>query len=287
MSKCIRHEACPSCRKIGKDKHGDNLGIYEDGSKYCFSCGYTRRGKNTVSKALETAGKVFDEKVALPHMVSLPPDCSPDLPREAIEWLGKYGFNLSHAKREKLLWTEFFRRLIFPIYDTDKNLIAWTGRYMPIGESQGRSLETPWKSAYRKLMTSQETDIKNKPPKWYTSGDIRAIPYIKRNSRYNDILFIVEDIISCLNIYYNTEYDCLCLFGSSIPDTLIYNIKLQGYNKVVLWLDRDKYNEANKYSDNMEYNFNINSRELYTFHDPKDYKADDVRAYTSLEERKF
>ena len=36
-----RSEQCPECASLGRDKNKDNLAIYEDGSAYCFSCGYT------------------------------------------------------------------------------------------------------------------------------------------------------------------------------------------------------------------------------------------------------
>lgn len=35
----IRHEACPKCRERGKDKAGDNLGVYENGA-FCYACGH-------------------------------------------------------------------------------------------------------------------------------------------------------------------------------------------------------------------------------------------------------
>ena len=40
MSKKVVHVACPRCREQGKDTRGDNLAVYPDGSKFCFSCGY-------------------------------------------------------------------------------------------------------------------------------------------------------------------------------------------------------------------------------------------------------
>ena len=36
----IGKERCPACASIGRDRSGDNLAIYDDGGKYCFSCGY-------------------------------------------------------------------------------------------------------------------------------------------------------------------------------------------------------------------------------------------------------
>ena len=40
MEQRVKHTACPKCRELGKDNHGDNLAIYPDGNQYCFSCGY-------------------------------------------------------------------------------------------------------------------------------------------------------------------------------------------------------------------------------------------------------
>ena len=40
----IRHEsgvrlraACPACREIGRDNHGDNLSVWENGAYHCWS----------------------------------------------------------------------------------------------------------------------------------------------------------------------------------------------------------------------------------------------------------
>jgi hypothetical protein len=32
------HEQCPKCAELGKDRRGNNLARYTDGSAYCFSC---------------------------------------------------------------------------------------------------------------------------------------------------------------------------------------------------------------------------------------------------------
>ena len=40
----IGKERCPACASIGRDRSGDNLAIYDDGGKYCFSCGYYENG---------------------------------------------------------------------------------------------------------------------------------------------------------------------------------------------------------------------------------------------------
>lgn len=41
MGNCIKHEQCPRCARNGRDTSKNNLAVYEDESKHCFSCGYT------------------------------------------------------------------------------------------------------------------------------------------------------------------------------------------------------------------------------------------------------
>lgn len=38
-SKLLHHEQCPSCSAKGEDREGNNLGVYDDGHKYCFKEG--------------------------------------------------------------------------------------------------------------------------------------------------------------------------------------------------------------------------------------------------------
>ena len=44
MSKVIERERCPSCATAGRDTSRDNLAVYDDGHKYCFSCEYYESG---------------------------------------------------------------------------------------------------------------------------------------------------------------------------------------------------------------------------------------------------
>jgi hypothetical protein len=49
----IQHLPCPQCRKLGKDRSGDNLAVYPDGGSFCFSCGYHESSKKYVPKLRE------------------------------------------------------------------------------------------------------------------------------------------------------------------------------------------------------------------------------------------
>ncbi len=59
-SKKIGNTQCPECAKNGKDKSQDNLVLYDNGGKNCFSCGYNVRGDGTISNTSVSAGKVQD-----------------------------------------------------------------------------------------------------------------------------------------------------------------------------------------------------------------------------------
>lgn len=41
-SKLLHYERCPRCAEEGRDTSEDNLGVYDDGHAYCFSCEYYR-----------------------------------------------------------------------------------------------------------------------------------------------------------------------------------------------------------------------------------------------------
>lgn len=53
MGTLIRHEQCPKCKEAGRDNSEDNLGVYDDGSSYCYSCEYTNgSSQSNVSSTL-------------------------------------------------------------------------------------------------------------------------------------------------------------------------------------------------------------------------------------------
>lgn len=116
----VRHEACPECRKLGNDRHGNNLGVYSDGSNYCFKCGYSTR-----RSFIPTQVARVEPTVVLPH------DVVSEIPAAAKQWLGRYQLSRLDLQPHHLMWSEQWSRLIFPYFDAT-GLLAWQGRY--IGE---------------------------------------------------------------------------------------------------------------------------------------------------------
>lgn len=97
----IIHTQCPKCASLGKDNHKDNLAIYPNNSKYCFSCGYYQSGNNSYVKPTTKTYK-------------LPYDSNISFPIEYCSYLNKYltKYEISH---NLIIWSNTYNRLIFPI----------------------------------------------------------------------------------------------------------------------------------------------------------------------------
>ena len=52
----LHNEPCPKCREKGKDRHGNNLGVFSDGHVRCWSCGYYK-GASGMCVATKTLPK--------------------------------------------------------------------------------------------------------------------------------------------------------------------------------------------------------------------------------------
>lgn len=96
---------CPACAERGKDRSGDNLGVYSDGHTYCFSCGYSTAGNGI--EHLRDSGK----KAPKPRP-DFPEDITNKLGREAWEWLRKY---FEPKDFPRCLYSRSERKLYFPL----------------------------------------------------------------------------------------------------------------------------------------------------------------------------
>lgn len=90
MAKFLHYEQCPKCREKGSDKAGDNLAIYSDGGKHCFSCGFHVYPKFSLP--------VKQEPLNVKEKAVLPRDFSREVPAEGWKWLLQYGLSYSYWK---------------------------------------------------------------------------------------------------------------------------------------------------------------------------------------------
>lgn len=230
---------CPKCAESGRDRSGDNLGIYSDGHSFCYSCGYTTGA--TVSGKLNKQTKQHKELQALPE------DTATWLSPEAMEWLHKY-FN-NTADFPICYWSESERKLIFPIMDKQMtHMLAWQYRYLGTNPSH---------------------------PKWVGYGITEELLYLqKRGARCTGRIVLVEDILSTHKVGHISP--TLCLFGSHISLKRLVALKLLGYTEIVIWLDWDKRDYAIKAAQ-LAQSIGLKARVIHTQLDPKEFSYEQIK----------
>ncbi len=178
MARFVKYESCPKCTDAGRDRRGDNLGVYDDGGAHCWSCGYHRFPKHS-RRFLQLTEVKDDEKAVLPS------DFTREIPAEGWKWLLQYGLPYSYWKK-------------YAGYSPSHNRLVLTFGE-PVKFSIGRALE------------------KDKR-KWRFWGDgHKHVELIGETSdRPYAPIVLVEDLISAHKVGQVTP--TLCLFGTHIHD---------------------------------------------------------------------
>lgn len=98
----IIREQCPRCHNIGKDRTGDNLARYSDGTGYCFSCGFFDRPQYLI-KPKEKQQQVLTYYGNLERV-----------PRESVgyAWLKQYDLTDNEIDTY-YQWNEIKQQLVF------------------------------------------------------------------------------------------------------------------------------------------------------------------------------
>jgi len=239
MGTVVSHEQCPKCAKEGRDRSGDNLARYSDGGAYCFNCGYFifAGGLSALSKGVQETGKTL----------SLPGDCSTELPTRALSWLKKYQLTDHDLKLNHVMWSEHYQRIVFPII-INKELVGWVGR-------------------------SVDPD---RVPKALTFGRLHEYTYILGNLASKTIV-LVEDLVSAMRVAGTFEYAVCPLSGSHVSTRRMLVLK-RYFDEVIVWLDKDKEKESVKFSRKAK-EFGINARSVITDLDPKEYTDSEILSY--------
>ena len=227
----LYHEPCPKCGSR------DNVGVYSDGHKWCFGCGYYVPPSGASKKALEP---VVDKPAG---GIYLPDDCEPYYPYKCLHWVHQYGLSDVDLRANRVVWSEYSQLLIFPLLDEDKTLLGW----------QGRNFGDKYKV------------------KWFGRGKLDDILVFK--GTYDDPLILVEDIISAIVLGKNDKW-AMPLFGSSVSTKRLVRLKLIT-NQLVIWLDHDKANEAHKFVKQAQ-RMGFEAKSVITYKDPKYHTLDEI-----------
>lgn len=242
MSRCIRHEQCPRCSGMGRDRSGDNLGVYGDGSTHCFSCGF--RTGPTLRAKLERALTGAVDHEGINHVETkalLPSDAQTDVPATAWRWLLQYGLPYSYWQG-RCCYSEKEGRLIFPI-----------GK--PTRFALGRKLEPVGTS------------------KWKVYGDKSSYVEVIGQQLSTEVV-LVEDLISAHKVAQVAT--AVPLFGTSVSDRVL-KVLIDLGKPVALWLDNDQYSLLSKKIGRLQALTGLSVRHINTRKDPKAYSLDEIK----------
>jgi len=244
MSHCVKHIRCPECAKFGKDRDGNNLAIYSDGSSYCFSCGF--------SESASGLQKVKKDTQRDARALGLPADVHSELPQVAWDFLRQYELTENDAKVHVILWSESWSRLCFPVFDST-GLIAWQGRYL--GTEKGKA-------------------------KWFSQGDLKNVLHVVGHKASNMVI-LTEDLISAIKVSKVGNFAVSPIFGSHISVQRMLRLK-HYYDTLIVWLDKDKQKESAKFARDASL-LGMQSYSIITDLDPKCYTTDQIRLLTMNE----
>mgnify|MGYP006355804381 FL=1 len=269
----IKNTACPKCREDGKDKHGDNLATYSDGSSYCWSCGFSDMGNSSITRFLDKRNRtVPSSSPGVVPKITLPDDSVTDYPDKALHWIEQYELNRTDLLHNGVLWSDRECRLLFPFLN-DGELLGWQGR----------------------LFSSSNTNDSHSK-KWYSRGKLDMIYHIMFNGRVknhpssplklgkvghamNDAtrrIVLVEDVVSALKVS-KVGIDAMPLFGVNIKQRWP-KIRLLGYSEALLWLDPDMHIKIIKESRVGCLN-GITTHAILSTKDPKCHTLEEIRTY--------
>ena len=240
----VKKEQCPMCKKLGKDNSHDNLAVYSDGHKFCFSCKYTEfPNKITAFKNKE----VYDHiDFSAPH---LPIDCDIVYPQRALEWIYQYDLTKEDLLKYNVMWSESLQRLIFPVFG-DGFLIAWQGRSFYL-----------------------DSELQKKYPKWYGKGNLKDTLNIMGTG---STLVLTEDVVSAIKVS-KCGVRAMPLYGCNVGDRFkLIKTQVKHGESVLVWLDPDKRKEGLLEAHRGRI-YGLNCRAIISSNDPKEHSYDEIK----------
>ena len=247
------HEGCPSCGSK------DNVGVWEDGHKWCFGCGWGIPAYKGMSLT-DIKQKIKREKKQNEYRsgVSLPFDFTYSIPAVALAWLQKYGITAEEINRERIGWCDSKQYLLFPVYDLYDNLLLWQGRYFGGNEAHPKydTRGTP-ETVFNVVDSARRHD----------SSDDRLWSH--------DFVVLVEDYISAIKV--GRQFPAMPLFGGEISLDRIRKLS-DMVTSLVTWLDRDKLRSAIKSRFKALAYFDKISV-IVADKDPKEYNDKEIREF--------
>ena len=241
MARFLYHTACPICGS------SDALGIYDDGSSYCFSHG------KPVDRSNKPPSTFLKQEEPPTPSVKYPPDITTQLHPDALEWLSKYEVypTTIYSRHLPIYYSPGRHQLIFGFEDENKQLLAW----------QARNLG----------------DV-SKSKRYFTKGDIQLLlPIYHHNLAGSRRLVLVEDCVSaikCSNLE-GLQADAMPLLGSDINQTKLARLR-PFYDVLDVWLDGNMWHKSLNISSRAQ-SLGLTARSIKTTLDPKEHNYSQIK----------
>ncbi len=243
MSEFLAHEQCPRCKARGEDLAQDNLGVFDDGHRWCFKCGFfvppdpVRR----LAQGLQEKQKKERETIVLPS------DFTNHLPDDVVAWLTKF-ITREEISRNHIGWRYKNAEVVYPFHDLFGNLLCYQTRGFQNGSPTRR---------------------------FHTSGIVEKVFHILGDIR--DSICLVEDVLSAIKV--SRYVTTMPLLGSIISNDRLVVLSMR-FPNLLIWLDSDKAKYSIKRAKAAEPFFE-SVRSIITELDPKEYGDGKVRDFVA------
>jgi Zn ribbon nucleic-acid-binding protein len=236
MARFVKHTSCPKCGSR------DNLGVYDDGSEYCFGCGHTTpRNAGRFNRPYVTQGEEHT-----PFLRRRPQEVREDVSR----FLLRYEIQIRECSRRNVFWDNVQEQLVFQLFNREGEVVC----------EQARNFNPQ----------------RARRAKYYNRGrKEEAFPlYTVEQGQHTNRIVITEDALSSLKIARKT--DAMPALGVTLPKSHLIALKGLGYTDVVVWLDKDKWREARLIADRFK-NIGLSTSTRLTEKDPKEYTDEEIK----------
>jgi Zn ribbon nucleic-acid-binding protein len=240
MGRFVKHESCPECGSR------DNLARYDDGSAFCFGCQYHEKRTHA------TGNRAADDGGAIPHAIVLS-NLSSTIGPEGVAWLRRYGVTVPMALGRGIRWDPTRSQLVF----------SFTNREGEVVCTQGRNFD-PRRAKTRKYDNSGSA---------YEAFPLYLAPTLGRRPT---TVVITEDPLSAIRIA--RQCSAIPCLGTNLPVWKINALRSLGYQRAVVWLDKDKWREGREIADKFKW-VGLSASTLLTALDPKCYSDEQIKDY--------
>lgn len=232
MARFKKHESCPKCGSR------DNLARYDDGSAWCFGCHYyeKRDAGNFTPMGLDLSS---DDRGTDQPFAAVLSRCTQTYSESAVHYCSRYNIWVPDLLKCGALWDPRTESLCFVYHDKEGAVCC----------IQGRSFST----------NRQASKYHN----WGTTHDVIDI-----NGNKGHIIVITEDKLSAIKVA--RVADAFPALGTTFQVHKLVELKKRGYQRVVVWLDHDKWRESREIVEKAQW-IGLSATSVLTEEDPKCY----------------